>query len=255
MKLKYPVLQDIENWAKRMAAQNSPIVLTAIRLRDNLLANLEAVWKFGVDLFLPLLVAIADGALAGVSKILQIVIADFLDMLTAMKKVYTFLNEDLYRALFGEAGLGPMLGWLIDNFLNKFNEKIDNISRSIEGLTGILHKLAAAINALPLKKLDPITGNSPSPLAVGIETANAAMQKMDDLHMPRFRETLTKLPQVRPLVQPSFGGAGFAPGLAGVGADQSVSVSIQGVTINNGMDLAYFEDRVSKAVTRSTRNG
>ena len=171
--------------------------------------------------------------LLGVGLAIDGVVADFDAMVTTMGELWQFLDEKLFPKLFGEEGLGPLLDALGAGAIHFFSMKIANLTSNVNALVDALRLMKSLITGTPNISSPIIGGGSGSAQNVAPGAVSPS----------------------RPLVQPSFGGAGFAPGLAGVGADQSVNVSIQGVTINNGMDLAYFEDRVSKAVTRSTRNG
>jgi len=256
LKVKYPILQDIENWAKRMAAPDSPLLKTRDNFAKLTAEGLKSVWEYLTTKLMPDLGTFAGSTLVDVLMAIGDVVDIGEDWFDILFKIGEILAGSLWDALFGDEGLGPKLGWLLDTFLEPFRDKIAAIGGKVEALVQFFKDLKEAIKNLPLDKLLIFIGHSPAPLAVGINSINKAMDELASRRLPELKAGLTIQPLAsRPLVQPSFGGAGFAPGLAGVGADQSVNVSIQGVTINNGMDLAYFEDRVSKAVTRSTRNG
>jgi hypothetical protein len=154
--------------------------------------------------------------------------------------------------------LGDMFRDTLTNALNTFKVNVldplasgfDSVKSAVNRLWTWIGTLKDRLLAFPFKLLQGLMGRSPSPLAVGINSASQAMKNMATTALPQIQKQLVMMQSAglvsSPVVQaPSV--------MAGSSSSQSVNVNMGGVNITSAMDEAVFEARVKNIVQKSLR--
>jgi tape measure domain-containing protein len=148
------------------------------------------------------------------------------------------------------------LGTKIDDFktnaldaltsgLNSAKEAFDNI---VGAIGGFISAVLAGDFRGALDIMKALIGKSPSPLAIGIQTASKAMKEMSTTALPKFTKEMNAL--VAPLIAANITGARVtAPALVSApAAVRGQSVSFGDTNIYTDMDAALFQARVLQIV-------
>jgi len=241
LKKKFPFLQDVEDWVVELPEKIKTFITEGW---DKLTRAFDAVWSFIDESLLPIVKDLwtlgFEVLKAGVLKLVDAFVKEG-GILEAMTKVWKFITEDLNKALFGEEGLGGRLKKLKENFVDKLTEGFNSLKTALSGVHKFLSNLVDLLKSNNAKKAQAIwdawQGRSPSPMAIGIQTAADAMERMASTSLPRFQGALA--------FQPTAVGATYRP--AGSVTNQSNTFNFN-TTNNSGIDQVAFEAMVMRTI-------
>jgi len=109
-----------------------------------------------------------------------------------------------------------------------------------------LGTLLEAIRTANMSKIKDLIGRSPSPLAIGIQTAADAMERMARVSMPMFNAAMLSTPSMTP----AYGGVGGST----YNNQRSMSANFN-TTISNGMGEAEFTAKVRRVMAKEFYRG
>jgi hypothetical protein len=147
---------------------------------------------------------------------------------------------------FFEVDLANALSNFKTNILDPLARGLDSVSTAISNMLTWVGNLATAVRNFDIAALLALIGLSPSPLAIGIDYATDAMQRMTRVGIPPLRREMEALGSAYMVSQ-------VAAQPAAGGASNTVSVDMGGVNISNGMDDAMFEARVLNIMKKGLR--
>ena len=222
LKEKYPFLQDVEDWVVGLPEQISTLISTGW---DKLQEAISKTYDFISENVIPIL--------TGETSLKE-----------AFQQVKTYITDTLIPAITGEDGLGPILDWLKLQVIDPLTTGIDTMWNALKNAHTWLGNLIDKIKTMGSNVWDKIkflVGASPSPLAIGIQTAADAMERMARVSIPQFQGALS--------FQPAGMGSAFRP--AGSVTNQTANSFSFDTTVNSGIDAVAFEAMVLRTVRRA----
>jgi len=222
LKEKYPFLQNVEDWL----VDNIPVVKQMIvEAWDPLTESLGGLYSEISDNLL--------GVLTGDQSLLE-----------AFQNVRDYIKDTFIPEILGEDGLGPILQWFKDEVIDPLATGIDTMYQALKNSDTWLGNLIKRIEGMGpgfWDKIKFLVGQSPSPLAIGIQTAADAMERMARVSIPQLQGAMT--------FQPAGMGSSFRP--AGSVTNQTANSFSFDTTVNSGIDAVAFEAMILRTVRRA----
>lgn len=128
---------------------------------------------------------------------------------------------------------------------------IDAVKDAANRLWQKIKDLRDRLLAFPFHLLELLSGRSPSPLAIGIESASKAFKKLAAEALPLVNKQLLLMQASGFAASPVVAAPSVSPQT--LSSSQAVNVNMGGVNIMSGMDEAMFEARVKNIVQKSLR--
>ena len=170
---------------------------------------------------------------------------------TITAAIATFLigaMTNLSTAFGSEGSLYQNITDMKDTLFPALSLGIDTVSLALDGLISKLGELVTAMAAVDWANLDEVIEHSPPPLASGLEQSRKQLEEFINL-LPKMTANLT-MPNIAgtqtPFNMMPSPTMAATPVIAG-GRTQNISLTFETI-INNDLDLAKFEDRVSRIV-------
>jgi hypothetical protein len=151
---------------------------------------------------------------------------------------------------FFEVDLANALSNFKNNILDPLARGLDSVSTAINNMLGWIGSLATAVRNFDIGALAALIGLSPSPLAIGVQTASDAMKDMARTAMPQLNRQMLMMQSAGLSAAPLVNAPAV---MAGGSSSRSVNVDMGGVSISNGMDEAMFEARVKHVLHKSLK--
>jgi hypothetical protein len=191
---------------------------------DILYPALLALWNFINDYVSPILVALAEVAIAGVKLGFALLEAEWRSVLEpALRALWNFIsstlgpiiqwfadqvlsgwrqgfeaiikvwNENLSPALSDlwhmiEDTLGPKIQWFVDNVIKQWKEGFEAIIKLLDSVVGWLREVKSWLDQLALP--DWLQGHSPPPLATHLSMIADEMRNIALIEAPRLNRAL-----------------------------------------------------------------
>lgn len=239
LKEKYPILQDIEDWVVGLPEKIRSMISTGW---DKFMGALDSIWSFITTYISPLFIVLKDILIEGVkTKVLDLAMAWFGEggLLEGLEAVKNFW--DIHFQPFLEEAWPKALAELKATYIDPLTQSIDFLKGALESATTWLGNLLEKARTANLEKLKWLVGRSPSPLAIGAQTAADAIERLATVSIPKMNSALSYR-------QPMAGGASFRP--ASHTTQQSNRFAFN-TNVNSGMDQAMFEAAVMRVIRRA----
>jgi hypothetical protein len=165
---------------------------------------LQKVWTFLDANVLPILNALAMVGIAVVKKEVELLSAVWNNVLwPALEKVWGFIDGSVIPIFadvatgMSAAGavvnetLGPALNWLGETVLDRVNQSLGYISKSVSEVIGFFKRLADSISAIEIPEW--LQGHSPPPLADWFDYIGEAVVRVSDEALPDFLSAINSL--------------------------------------------------------------
>ena len=245
IKTKWPGLQVLEDWIVGLPEKIGTMITDGW---DKFLEILTSVWEFVDESLLPVLKDIWDVALLAIQGAILDTILNFQEWWDQTEGFRKFLDEKVMPLL--KEAFPTALELLKLQYVDPLVEGFENLKTALKEahtwFGNLITKLTGANMAKANKAMKWWRGESPSPMAIGIQTAADAMERMASVSLPKFSTAMAMAPAMMPVMR--NGGATNT-----YNNQRTANVTIP-TTINNGMDEAAFAARVRRVLRREMSN-
>ena len=236
LKEKFPILQDVEDWVTNLPA-NLKILGTS--LKEDFLNAMTAVGDYIDDVLKPLWDSFADFSMAAWELALAHITKLWNEsVLPALKDVWAYLDQNVIPIF---VTLGDILTDLWENVISKLADGFKSVTGALKNLTDWFNKWTVKLRDMK-EKVDPITGQSPSPVEEGLMGINKQLQVLATTRMPALANMGSQM-----------AGAMAPTQMLSPQSNTSIVNNMGGNTFNNGTSEAAFNARVEQAMKRQLR--